>query len=112
MHELALAEAIAETARRRAEGRRVQTVMVRVGYLRQVVPSSLEFSWEMVTAGSDLEGVSLEIEHVPAAVLCSACGAQSRLSQPIVCCPACGSSEVELLSGEEMLVATLDVAPA
>ena len=112
MHELALAQAIAETVRRRADGRRVQTVIVRVGYLRQVVPSSLAFSWEVLIAGTELEDADLEIEHIPATVSCSSCLASSWLTQPIVCCPLCGTSDVELLSGEELLVATLDVAPA
>ena len=39
MHELALAQAIADTVSRRAEGRGVELVAVRIGHLRQVVPA-------------------------------------------------------------------------
>ena len=57
MHELAVCEAIAETVRDRAKGRVPESVRVRIGYLRQVVPDSLVFSWEMVTAGTDLHSL-------------------------------------------------------
>ena len=44
MHELSICEAIARTVVDRAAGRRVLTVTVRIGYLRQVVPEALAFS--------------------------------------------------------------------
>jgi hydrogenase nickel incorporation protein HypA/HybF len=45
MHELAIAQSMFEIARRHAAGRRVAKVEVRVGHLRQVVPSSLTFAF-------------------------------------------------------------------
>ena len=44
VHELSMCEAIARTVVDRAAGRRVLTVTVRIGYLRQVVPDALAFS--------------------------------------------------------------------
>ena len=43
MHELSLSSAILATALRHAEGRRVKSVQMRIGAMRQVVPDSLEF---------------------------------------------------------------------
>jgi Zn finger protein HypA/HybF involved in hydrogenase expression len=40
MHELAIAESVLEIACRHAAGRRVTKIELRVGHLRQVVPSS------------------------------------------------------------------------
>ena len=77
MHELALADAVLEIVREHARGRRVTSVGVKVGRLRQVVPDALEFSFELLAAGTNVEGAALEIEHVPVRVECSRCGLES-----------------------------------
>ncbi|MGH9094611.1 MAG: hydrogenase maturation nickel metallochaperone HypA [Acidimicrobiales bacterium] len=110
MHELSLAQAIADTVQQHAAGQPVERVVVRIGHLRQVVPDSLQFSWQLITAGTEVDGCSLEIEHVPASVVCRACGTTSTLTSPVVACEPCGSFDVELLTGEEFLIASLDLA--
>ncbi len=110
MHELALGQAIAETVTRRAGGRDVECVTVRIGHLRQVVPDALQFAWEMLTDGSPLDGCRLEIIHVPAVIACRGCGGRSTLELPILMCAACESADVDLISGEEFMIATMDIA--
>ncbi|MDQ6782254.1 MAG: hydrogenase maturation nickel metallochaperone HypA [Actinomycetota bacterium] len=108
MHELALCEAIAETVARHADGRAVERVEVRIGHFRQVVPDSLQFSWELLTEGTDLTGCELIIDHVPAVITCMACGAQTTLDLPIMLCRTCDSTDVTLVSGEEFQIASID----
>jgi hydrogenase nickel incorporation protein HypA/HybF len=112
MHELAVCEAIAETVRDRAKGRVPESVRVRIGYLRQVVPDSLVFSWEMVTEGTDLAGSELVVDYIPAVVTCRACGARSTLEAPVLVCAKCESTDVELVSGNEFDLASFDVTVA
>jgi hydrogenase nickel incorporation protein HypA/HybF len=110
LHELALCEAIAESVTRHARGRPVARVAVRVGHLRQVVPESLLFSWEMLTAGTDLEGSALDIEHVPVTIACNRCHATTELDVPIMLCGACDDSDVSVRSGEELMVVSLELS--
>lgn len=112
MHELSLCEAIAATVVKHAGDRVAARVVVRVGYLRQVVPDALAFCWTMLTEGTDLEGCALEIEQVPAVIRCAGCGEESTLEVPLMICPACEGDDVTLLSGEEFQVASLDLADA
>jgi hypothetical protein len=49
VHELSLCSAIADTVRDNTDGRRVERVNLRIGYLRQVVPETLEFCWGFIT---------------------------------------------------------------
>ena len=44
---------------------RVTPVCVRVGHLRQVVPSALEFSFELCAHGTAVEGAALELRGGP-----------------------------------------------
>jgi hydrogenase nickel incorporation protein HypA/HybF len=110
MHELAMCEAIARTVSDRAAGRQVVRVTVQVGHLRQVVPDALVFSWEVLTTGTDLAGAALEVDHVPAVVACSGCGATTTLDAPVLACGTCHALDVELRSGEELTLISFEVA--
>lgn len=112
MHELSICSAIASTAAKHAEGRPVSQVTVRIGHLRQVVPDALQFSWEIVSSTTELKDAELVIEQVPAVVECSDCGARTSLDMPIMTCGPCGGFNVTLLSGEELLVVSIDLVDA
>jgi hydrogenase nickel incorporation protein HypA/HybF len=112
VHELSMCEAIARTVADHAGDRQVRSVTVRIGFLRQVVPETLAFAWDMVTRTTPLDGSRLQVEHVPAVVGCAACGAVTRLDAPVLACGSCGTRAVTLRSGDELLIASLDVAPA
>jgi hydrogenase nickel incorporation protein HypA/HybF len=107
MHELSIADALLEIALRHADGRRIESVEVKVGHLRQVVPDALAFAWTLVTEGTDAEGAGLMIEEVPAAGVCRGCGMESEWDAFPLACEACGSFDVEILRGEELLVDAL-----
>ena len=109
MHELSLAGAIIDTVERHAAGRRVTAVHLRVGHLRQVVASSLQFYFEHVARGTVCEGARLEQELVPARLRCG-CGHEWDLDGVAVFrCPVCDGADTGVVSGEEFLVESIDV---
>ena len=109
MHELALCRSVVATVAPHSAGRPVARVHLRVGHLRQVVPEALDLAWCAVTGGTDLDGAELVVEDVPAVVRCRACGARTTLEWPVLVCATCDGRDVELVSGEELLVVAIDV---
>ena len=110
VHELSLCHAIAGVVKPHAAGRRVDVVRVRVGALRQVVPESLEFCWSLVRDHESMPDAELELEFVPAEVMCASCNQRSTIeSRYSVRCPQCGGVDVQVVQGEEFLVTSLDV---
>ena len=109
MHELAIAESVVEIARRHAAGRQVTKVYLKVGHLRQVVPSALTFSFELVAQGTPVEGAELEVEEIPATGKCRECGAESQLVEFPLQCVACGAFDLEIVQGEELYVESLEL---
>jgi len=109
MHELALAESIVRIANARAGRRRVTKVKVQVGQLRQVVPSSLRFAFDVAARGTGTEGAELEIEDTGLTIRCAGCEAESRAGAFPLRCPSCGSREVEIVAGDELLVESIVV---
>ena len=70
MHELSIADAIVRIALAHAGERRIESVEVKVGHLRQVVPDALAFAFTLVSEGTRAEGAELVMEVVPAAGVC------------------------------------------
>ena len=109
MHELSIAESVVRIASEHAAGRRVEVVRVRVGHLRQVVPSALEFAFDLIADGTAVEGAELVIEHVPARGVCRACGIESEMTLFPLTCSRCGGLDMEVVEGEELLVDELEL---
>lgn len=112
LHELSIAESVIEVASRQADGRRITKVHMRVGHLRQVVPSSLVFGFGLLAEGTPAEGAELEIEHIPAEGRCRGCGMESSLGDFPLLCPGCGGFDLEILKGEELVVEALELEEA
>lgn len=109
MHELSICTSLAAIVEEHAAGRPVDRVLLDIGHLRQVVPDTLAYSWEIVTADTPLAGSVLAINHIPAVISCHACGASTTVTMPVFRC-ACGSTDTELVAGRELLVTSLELA--
>ena len=111
MHELAICGSIADIVTRRAQGRPVDTIHVRVGQLRQIVPDTLVYCWSLVSADTPLDGSHIDIEKVPARIRCHDCGSSHEIGDyPVLLCSKCDSADVEILAGEEFIVTALELA--
>ena len=107
MHELSIAGAVVDTALRHAEDRRVLVVNLRVGRLRQVIPDSLAFYFDIVSRDTLVEGARLEQVVVPVRMRCEAC-AHEWEPELMFRCPEC-SGAGEVLAGDELEVDSIEV---
>ncbi len=112
MHELSLAQSIAEIAQNAADanGRgKVVTVFVRVGELSGVVIESLTFCFSAITAGTPLEGAALCVDRVPVRARCRTCGTGCDIRDFVFRCPTCGGGDLEIITGRELQVSHIEV---
>ena len=112
MHELSICRSIVDIVNRNAAGREVRAVHLQVGQLRQIVPDTLVYCWSLVNDGTLLAGSTLEVESIPAAIRCRSCAATTTISAPVLVCGSCSGADVEIITGEEFLLTTLDLAEA
>jgi hydrogenase nickel incorporation protein HypA/HybF len=110
LHELSIADAIVTIATEHAQGRRVTSVEVKIGGLRQVVADALTFAFELLTEGTELAGAELVVEHVPARVVCRDCAVESELTNFPFRCASCGTVDVRVVGGDELSVESLELA--
>jgi hydrogenase nickel incorporation protein HypA/HybF len=110
MHELSLCGAIYDIADRAAGGREVSVIHLQVGRLRQVIPDTLTYCWEMVSEDTALAGSRLDVDYRPVTLTCRDCAEVTTLSTDLLLlCGACGAGDVTVTSGEELLVTSLDL---
>jgi hydrogenase nickel incorporation protein HypA/HybF len=104
MHELGLCEGVVETVERRAAGRPVDGLGLRVGTLHRVHRDAFEQSFQMAAAGSVADGASVDLVIVPVQGWCRDCERDFSSSDPLPICPACGGPAVSLSGGDELMV--------
>jgi hydrogenase nickel incorporation protein HypA/HybF len=109
VHELSLSSAVLNTVLKHAEGRRVSVISMRVGQLRQVVPQTLRFYFQIVAQGTVCEGARLDQQVVEARLRCATCGHEWAIEIPAFRCPGCGGAEVLAISGEELEVESIEI---
>ncbi|MDR0959544.1 MAG: hydrogenase maturation nickel metallochaperone HypA [Propionibacteriaceae bacterium] len=111
MHELSLCRSVESIIRKAVPDRRVTVIRLDVGEWRQVIPETMITCWGWVSEDAPLlAGSELAITVVPAVLRCRDCGAETRQRLPVFRCEACGSVRCDLISGEEFLVRSVDVA--
>ena len=112
MHELALAESVVKSVLNfKAENdiATVTAVNIKIGVLQQVSRESLLFSLEVLSKGTELEGVQYNLEKVKAAVRCNICGKESVMDGYLLRCPACGQSNVRVTAGKTIFIDSIEV---
>jgi hydrogenase nickel incorporation protein HypA/HybF len=113
MHEASIAQNIIEDIGKRIESGeingRVRTIYVYVGRLTTVVPDNLRFLFDVLAEDSVLAGASLAIEHIPVRIRCSDCGTEAELDDIDFHCPRCGSDRVDMISGRELVIESVEV---
>ena len=112
MHELGYCEGVLEAVERRAAGRRVTRVGVRIGAVHRVVGAAFEQSFQLVAAGGPAEGATTEVEVVPVQGTCRACRHAFTSLDPAPACPACGALDVTAVGGDEVVLAWVAYAEA
>lgn len=113
MHELAITRQIAEIAQRHGEenqASKITDLHLLIGDLSSVVDDSVQFYWDMVTEGTLCEGAELHFKRVPARLRCRECGEEYTLQNgELQVCPACESSEVEVIEGKEFQLESIEI---
>jgi hydrogenase nickel incorporation protein HypA/HybF len=114
MHEMGIVLEIIDiaTASIPAElnGERVQRINLEVGKLSAVVADSLRFCFEVASKGTPLADAELIIKEIPVVVRCRDCDAKWTIDEPVFLCEKCQSGSVEILSGRELDIKSIEIA--
>lgn len=91
---------------------RVTRAVVRIGPLSGVEPAQLADAFLIARAGTVAVDAELEIDHAPLEIRCRTCGSEGRAAPNRLLCPACGDWRVDVVSGSEMILASVELEDA
>jgi len=111
VHEMGLCQAIVEATLRRAAGRPVRAVRVRVGG-HPVDPQVIAQGFRMAAAGTYAEGAELDLVVEPQTAHCRSCGADSPVTAAtvLVACPRCGGLDMDAPLTEQLVVESIAIS--
>ena len=111
MHELALAQSIAEAGLREKAERKLKKITamhVTVGGLSHVEPENLVFCFDATVKGTELEGCELVVKKTGLEAKCRQCGRSFEVTRGDFRCPDCGVADVELGDIGEMTLTSIE----
>ncbi len=112
MHELSVCQALidqVEAIAQQHHAERVEVIVLQIGPLAGVEPQLLEHAYPLASVDTVAEDAKLIIEELPVVVRCQACGKESSATPNRLVCGACGDWHTRLLSGDEMLLARIEL---
>ena len=113
MHEMSMMSSLFDIILKKAEeydARKINLIKVKIGALAGVVPELLESAFEVFSKNTIAEGALFKIEEVPFKVRCKNCG-ETKIEKKdfIWICPTCMSSDLEINSGDDLIVERMEV---
>ena len=112
MHELSVCRSLiaqVEAVAIQHGARAVRSIRICVGPLSGIDPDLLQRTYPLARAGTVADTAGLIIEHLPIRVRCERCGFESEAAPNRLICTRCGDWHTRLLSGDEMLLASVEL---
>ena len=107
MHELSIVEAlidqVGQELDRQGQQGRVLRLELSIGRLSGVNCDSVRFAFGLIAPGTVVEDAEIVIREPKAACRCRACGARTEIDDLVIQCPPCGSDDISIEGGRELL---------
>ncbi len=114
MHEMSIAQniiTILKDEKSKNEFKKpVKSITLITGRMNAVIPDSLKFCFDIIKKDIDfLQNSILEIKEEVIKIRCNSCNSEKEIEEPIFLCDNCNSSDIEILSGTDMYIESIDI---
>lgn len=112
MHELSITESILRTSLEEADKRhasKITAIRLRLGPFSGIVPECIQTYLDLLAEGTIAEGAVIKAVTLPLRIRCRDCGAENEITRHHIACPVCGSLRLQILSGKEFMIESLEV---
>ncbi|MDQ6648910.1 MAG: hydrogenase maturation nickel metallochaperone HypA [Actinomycetota bacterium] len=104
MHELSYCEGVLEAVERRAAGRPVAAIGVRIGAVHRVVADAFQQSFSIAAMNGPAAQAETSLVVVPVSGHCMDCRNDFESDDPSPACPACGALDVAVDGGDDVVL--------
>lgn len=113
MHELSICQALlqqVQTIAAQHQATAVHKIQLQIGVLSGVEAELLNQAFSIAKAHSIAAEAELIITQTPIMVKCKQCQAETQASANCLLCAVCGSWHTQLISGDELLLSSLELS--
>ncbi|MBR8465844.1 hydrogenase maturation nickel metallochaperone HypA [Campylobacter sp. faydin G-140] len=113
MHELSIAQSLltlCEDNAKKQNASKISKIFIKIGRLSGVEAHYLQNAFDVCKAESICEESELIIEVQNIVIKCNECGKQNELNKNEFICPKCGSSDLVVIDGEDMMLMRLEMS--
>lgn len=107
MHELGILSSLVKTVEKLVQDEgltEVEKIVIEVGELSGIVPRYIEQCYPAAVYKTFMEKTALEMIVEPGIVKCRGCGRVFNAAANDLICPDCGTHDLMILSGNDMIV--------
>ena len=112
MHEFSITQSILSIALKEAEkasATKITKVNLTIGELSGIVDECVEFYFNLLSQDTLAAGASLRFHRIPTRLRCRHCATTFSPDNPDWVCPNCRELKVEIISGRECYVESIEV---
>jgi hydrogenase nickel incorporation protein HypA/HybF len=110
VHEFGVAAGVLDAVEARAAGRPVSALRLHVGALQRLDRAVFDGAFAMLADGGVAAGAAIDVVEVPVRLRCLGCGATTTADEVVVDCEHCGTHDLELLSGDDLVLESITLA--
>jgi hydrogenase nickel incorporation protein HypA/HybF len=111
MHEFGITKALVDLCNAEAEKNKltkIYKIHLKVGKFTGFSPDSISFYFEHLKTDTKCQDADIIFDEVPIRIKCTSCGHENTIEEPILVCPDCGKMTIEVISGREFFVASIE----
>ncbi len=112
MHELAITENILRTALaagKEAGAKKITEIKLVIGKLNGFVPDCVQEYFDVLSENTMAEGAKLNFDIIETKITCMECGLSTNIKGMRLVCEKCGSHKVEIVSGRELYIDSIEI---
>jgi len=111
MHEYSVTKSLVELCNKEAKANglgKVKKIKVKVGKFTGFSPESINFYFEYLKPKTRCAEARIVFTEIPIRVKCPDCKYEGVIEEPVFFCPECGKPNMEILSGREFYVESIE----
>jgi len=111
MHEYSVTKALVDVCNSEAERNDIKTVVrvkVTIGKFTGFAPDAIRFYFEYLRPNTRCAQAELMFQEIPIRIRCKKCDRSSAIDEPVMICPLCGGTDIEMTSGREFYVESIE----
>jgi len=111
MHEFSVTKSLIELCNQEAKKnglQKVSKIKIRLGKFTGFSADAIKFYFDYLSNDTRCAHAKLIFKEVPIYIKCSNCDYKGTIEEPIFFCPKCGKEQIEIISGREFYVESLE----